>query len=393
MARRIVLGSLRVQEITHQDGRVSWTIVRPDGVEHQAGDRFLRKYEGSGTQRTYAYLLVDHLRWLARENLDVDTVTFQHLQRYMGIVGADVKKPLGEPWRGESSPYMNASLALAAATLKGFYLNQASPGLNGQLREALEKQRLPSRADRNRSLLGHTKSKIAVNPLSPSGHRKHPKMLPNGAADQLLAVANSARDRMVITWLKHSGLRIGELCGLHLADLHLRENSDCGECVLPHIHIVHRKNNPNRASVKTKKEWSVGNKQVTGGLIKRASNAMIHTYFEYMTTEYPTGQRHGMLLTQLKGPNAGSPWAPAAARGMLKSASGRAGLDRIRPKMFRHSFASEILEASDGDAFLTSKAGGWASSEMVEKVYGHVDFHDPKFDAALRQVWGEQNEP
>ena len=26
---------------------------------------------------------------------------------------------------------------------------------------------------------------------------------------------------------------------------------------------------------------------------------------------------------------------------------------------------------------------------MVNEIYGHVDVHDPAFDAALRRVWGE----
>ena len=34
-------------------------------------------------------------------------------------------------------------------------------------------------------------------------------------------------------------------------------------------------------------------------------------------------------------------------------------------------------------------AGGWASATMVDEVYGHVDVHDPVFDAALRTVWGD----
>lgn len=39
---------------------------------------------------------------------------------------------------------------------------------------------------------------------------------------------------------------------------------------------------------------------MTGGLIKRVSPAMIHTYFDYITTEYPRGTLdHGMLLVQL----------------------------------------------------------------------------------------------
>ena len=78
-------------------------------------------------------------------------------------------------------------------------------------------------------------------------------------------------------------MRIGELCGLHLADLHLREGAGCGQCRAPHVHVCHRDGNPNRAAAKTRHPWRVENGVVTGGLIKRASPAMIHTYFEYLT--------------------------------------------------------------------------------------------------------------
>ena len=45
----------------------------PDGREHSEADRFLREHDGAGAQRTYAYLLVDHLRWIDRECLALDT--------------------------------------------------------------------------------------------------------------------------------------------------------------------------------------------------------------------------------------------------------------------------------------------------------------------------------
>ena len=59
MARHVVVGDLRVQQIERKDGRRSWTIVWPEGTEHTEADRFLRLRDGSGTQRTYAYLLVE----------------------------------------------------------------------------------------------------------------------------------------------------------------------------------------------------------------------------------------------------------------------------------------------------------------------------------------------
>lgn len=101
--------------MTRKDGRRSWTIVWPEGTVHRDADRFLRQHEGSGTQRTYAYLLVDHLRWLERECLALDAVGLRDLERYMGVVGAEVRAPLGEPWRVGKRPYGHATLSTAAA--------------------------------------------------------------------------------------------------------------------------------------------------------------------------------------------------------------------------------------------------------------------------------------
>ncbi|MFF3784068.1 hypothetical protein [Streptomyces sp. NPDC001933] len=214
----------------HGDGTRVFTIVWPDGGVHAQADRFLRLRE-PGTDRTYAYLLVDHLRWLEREYLPLGSVTLADLQRYMGAVEAKTPGPFGLPWREAKCPYVQSTLSLTASRLKGFYLHQAALGVNEELGRQLDRTRLPSRADRNRALLGHVKTSMPSNPLPPSRvRRRHPKMVPEGARDMLLSSVSSARDQMVVNWLADGGFRIGELCGLHLADLHLRENAGCGQC-------------------------------------------------------------------------------------------------------------------------------------------------------------------
>ncbi|MET7518281.1 hypothetical protein ABZS88_33505 [Streptomyces sp. NPDC005480] len=62
--------------------------------------------------------------------------------------------------------------------------------------------------------------------------------------------------------------------------------------------LLHRPGNPNRAEAKTKIPWRIEGGTVTGGLIKRVSPAMVHTYFEYLTGgEYSRGTAgHGLLL-------------------------------------------------------------------------------------------------
>jgi len=391
MARGLVVGDLRVQVLERAGGRRSFTIVWPEGAAHEAADAFLRTHDGSGTQRTYAFLLVDHLRWLDREALTLDRVGLRDLRRYMGLLGAKVTGPHGEPWRVGKRPYGRSALSTAAACLKGFYVHQASLGVNRELGDQLARTRLPTQADRRRQFLGHLSRELPANPLAPPAvRRRHPKMLPEGARDRLVGVASTARDRLVITWLSDGGFRVGELCGLHFADLHLREDAGCGECRAPHVHVCHRAGNPNRAAAKTKPDWSIEGGTVCGGLVKRVSPAMIHTYFEYLTSEYPRpGPGHGMLLVQLAGPGSGQPWAADAARGMLRRAGQRAGLGKIRPHAFRHSFTTAVLDASGGNLLIARDAGGWASATIVEEIYAHVDLGDPAFDAALRTVWGE----
>jgi hypothetical protein len=156
-------------------------------------------------------------------------------------------------------------------------------------------------------------------------------MPPEGTRHHLVQARPAARDRLVVTWLADDGFRVGELGGPHLVDLHLREGAGCGECRSPHVHICHREINPNRARAKTKHPWVVEDSTVRGGLIRRASPAMIHTYFEYLTTEYPRDAGHGMLLVQMYDPRSGQPWATAGIRGMLCRASANLDLGRVRP--------------------------------------------------------------
>jgi hypothetical protein len=102
MTRRLVVGDLRVQRLDRRNGLRSWTIVWPEGAVHEEADRFLRVHDGSGTQKTYAYYLVDHLRWLDRECLSFGDVRLRDLERYMGVVAEMMDGLTGathlDPW-------------------------------------------------------------------------------------------------------------------------------------------------------------------------------------------------------------------------------------------------------------------------------------------------------
>ena len=122
---------------------------------------------GEGTQRTYAYQLADHLRWLAATGRREDTGGDADLKRYMALRGTRHAGPYGQPWR--ERPLGESALAVRAACMKGYYLHQtAADGVNPELRQALSASRLPSPADRHRSFLGHMARPVPANPLAPA---------------------------------------------------------------------------------------------------------------------------------------------------------------------------------------------------------------------------------
>ncbi|MFF0050730.1 hypothetical protein [Streptomyces sp. NPDC005498] len=117
MGGRLVVGELRVQEIVRAGGRVSYTVVDTDCSVMAEADGFLRTC-AAGTDRTYAYVLVDHLRWLRFAGLDTQSVSLEDLRHYMAALGADYRGPFGLPWREGKRPYGHSALKTVAACLK-----------------------------------------------------------------------------------------------------------------------------------------------------------------------------------------------------------------------------------------------------------------------------------
>lgn len=314
------------------------------------------------------------------------------LRRYMALCGAEHAGPLGSPWL--DGPLGGAALQVRAAVLKGYYLDvTAREEINETLKKQLTESQLPTRSLRDKQFLAHLSGHdVPANPLAPTAPpRRHPRLMPDGVAAALIAAANTARDRMIVTWLSDSGIRVGELCGLHHADLHLRANHECGEERLAHFHVVKR-SNPNRARAKRGQPARLEDAVVRGGSVRYASPAMVETYLEYLTDEYFEVRglaTSNLVLVQLQN-DIGMPLSTHGVRQMLARAGRRARVGKVRPHAFRHTWATALTEAS-GMPALTAKAGGWASAKTVEETYLHLAASD-LVSESLERVWS-RNDP
>lgn len=384
----VVPDDLRVQRVDHPDGRRSYLVLDlGSGRVHARADRFLAGH-GEGTQRTYAHHLVDHLRWLHATGHREERIGIEDLVRYMALCGTRQPGPLGRPWR--ASPLSPAALGVRAACLKGYYLDVTGrEDVNPTLRQALSVRRLPTGRDRDRSVLGHLAASVAANPLSgPAAPRRHPRLLPDGTVAAMLAAVRTARDRMIVTWLADSGMRIGELCGLWFCDLHLRRDHPCGERKGPHVHVVKRVN-PNRAAAKRGQPTAIVDGVLTGGIVRRASPAMVDSYHEYLAEDYHRVRAlavSDLVLVQLAGARAGQELSTHGARQMIERAGRRAGLGLVKPHAFRHRWATALTEATGGNTKAVADEGGWASTRIVEETYAHLA-GDATLQAALEQIW------
>ncbi|WP_411162061.1 tyrosine-type recombinase/integrase [Kocuria rhizophila] len=182
-------------------------------------------------------------------------------------------------------------------------------------------------------------------------------------------------------------LRVGELCGIKHQDVHLSEAISCTEETRPHVHLFHRDSNPNGARAKTATAPKLRADRVQGGERRLVSPAMEEALIDYLG-ELSTPGHSDFVLVNTCGSRIGEGMTTEGVRRLVARIGKRAGLPRLRPHQFRHRFATDLLNASGGDAEVARYAGGWSSTAMVEQVYGHVDAPNGRMSNALEEVWG-----
>ena len=151
---------------------------------------------------------------------------------------------------------------------------------------------------------------------------KHPvKYITREQFETLFDNCHTLRDKLIISLMFEGGLRCGEVCGIHVADL----------CDIDHgiLHIVPRDNNINKARVKNHAK----------GKIKLSG------FLSSMLTAYVVDRKYksDYLFIIEKGENAGSPITRRTVTDLCKSLSKRTGM-HIHPHMFRHGFAVEKIQ-------------------------------------------------
>ena len=249
---------------------IGWTIVDDRYVEHEQAATWLRALvdaqgRSAGTARAYAGRLALYLTWAA--TVDVEPVAPEVDQlaafaRWLERTPSRKHRPGRERRRAVDPKLVVLGSARSAATVEGilaavveFVRFAASrgwcePTVAERLSFRAELRFLPPGWDR-----GERTGRPTVNRRVVRRRRVEspPATLTVDQVGALVDACSSCRDRFVVEALYATGLRVAELCGLHLADLHLVPSAVHLGCRVAgaHVHVLRREDNENGALAKS----------------------------------------------------------------------------------------------------------------------------------------------
>jgi integrase/recombinase XerD len=269
------------------------------------------------TQRTYAALLHKFVAWAGSQGIsDWKSVQLPHLMAFLEHERrrALLNQPEDSPRRLSSE-----SVYLEIAALRAVY------------RFAENEKLLPSNIAENLSL--------------PRRWKRLPKALTSREIDKLLApespeTPRSLCDQAILELAYASGLRLAELRGIRLEQLHLEAGF---------INVVGK-----------------GNKERVVPLGRKAVTAL-QRFLEAGRPKLVTPRSPGAVFLTKRG----TPFAAVTLWLRIKQRVRRAGIERnVTPHMLRHSFATHLLE-NGADLRVIQELLGHANISTTE-VYTHV---------------------
>ncbi|MFC6706819.1 tyrosine-type recombinase/integrase [Flexivirga alba] len=339
--------------------RESWTVVGDDGLVVGPAERFLSFLTDAGrspnTVKAYAHDLRDWFSYLAHHEIDWAAVDTENVAGFVGWLrlppsarGEDVAVlPVGEYC---SAATINRKLAAVGS----MYRHASRCGV--PVHASLTMWRPSGRRGGARSFLHHvSKSKPTQVPVvRVRAARRTPRTLTGDEVAMLLGACTRARDRLLVSVLADTGMRVGEALGLR------HEDWDAAEC---QVRVVPR-DNDDRARSKSAVPRTI---PVPAGLVR--------SYADYLHDEYGDLDSD-YVFVNLWGGRIGSPMAYPAVYDLVRRLRTRTGID-FDPHWLRHTYATEMLRRQV-PIEVVSTLLGHASVTTTSTTYAHLSVADTR---------------
>jgi site-specific recombinase XerD len=193
-----------------------------------------------------------------------------------------------------------------------------------------------------------------------------PAVLSRDEVGALVDECSNIRDRFIVEALYATGLRVAELCGMRLEDLHLVPSATHLGCRVagPHLHVVRREDNENGALAKSVYPRVI---PVTRDLV------WLHDAYRAERDGVAEAAASDYLLVNLWRAPLGRALTANSVEQLFVRLSARTGV-RVRPHMLRHSFASEVAVATKDPALVKELLGH--ATIASSDVYMHARWDD-----------------
>lgn len=336
------LASFHAFRVELPDGRGYWTVVDDAYEKIAVADQFLfdlrfGRDRAESTTRVYGGDLASFLGWCASTGLTLEEGA-RHLSRFVLYLRS---ARTGRAGAGQGRTPGPARVNHVLTVVRELYKHAVGAGavdasVLGSLYEVADDRFYPAELRAEGGGLAYRarpRHRLRVS------RRAEADAATQDEWEALLVAATSWRDRFLLVVLWFSGLRIGEALGLRREDLHFLHTSTALGCAIPgpHLHVVRREDNANRASAKSRDTRSVP-----------VGTSVLAYYDRYVQErlQCPSADMCDFVFVNLFGSPLGAPMTASAVRQNFQSLSRRAGLDRaVHPHMLRHSAGSGLSDA------------------------------------------------
>ncbi|MEX5254818.1 site-specific integrase [Kocuria sp. CPCC 205281] len=303
-----------------------------------------------------------YLSWAEETNRDL----LEAAQDFHHFINRLRTEPGKSGTRNAGQPRTDSTVACTLAAIRSFYAWAVPAGHVGARAIALLWSVDPGSGRR---------APPTQHPISRTRNFSDPTHLSFSEVVALIESMNSARDRLLVTCAAVLGLRLGQLLGLRRGDVHLVEDasqdglldpSNDAQPVYcrisgPHVHVVRRGDNPNRALSKAHHSYAVP-----------VPFEVLPAFDAYYAERHEKCQSPGndMLFVNLASSYAGRAMSPRRLQEIMSAASRRAGLGRVHPHLLRHTMATTARELEVELDVLQALLGHTSPASTAQ--YAHV---------------------
>lgn len=357
-----------VQEVK-VNGQRKYLLVDSEGLPITPVVKYLKYLDQTGkshnTLKTYCYGLKHYFTFLKETGRDYKEITLQGMAEFVSWLQNPYHNSnviITTPTTSKlTAKTVNLTITVVTNFYDYLYRNDELPT---DVAHKLMKQIYVGNGKRYKGFLHHiTKGNpVTKNLLKVKEPKKKLKTLTKEQVKQLVEATSNIRDEFLLNLLFETGLRIGEVLSLHIADF--KRDYRVGY----HIQLVDRGELENGAKLKTNERKI------------EISSDLMNLYDDYLYEVLDELDADtNFLFVKLKGANKGEPLEYTDVQSLFKRLKQKTGID-AHPHLLRHTHAS-IYYQTTKDVKLVQERLGHAQIQTTMDIYVH------QTDEEIRAEW------